>query len=303
MTTPPTSTAVVVGAGIIGCSIALELSRRGWARHRRRQGLDPRVRFHQRLFGHGAVQLRQPAGGGARLGVARALERLGQASRGRRPGGDGDVRQDRAAGAGRRAAGPPARARPHGDPRHPLRDRRPPSRSGGGTPRSTRRGSGPACRVEDEHFWDDPTGEIGGFVQHDSGFVNDATLAAHNLAHAAEQFGATFRWRSTVVDVVRDETRVGGVRLADGTELRASVGRERRRSVVGGAQHDGRRARRLQHLDPRHRAGGHLGPGTCRVRPRRRRHRRPRPRLRHVLPTAPRGNDHRRQLRGRRATR
>ena len=29
MTTPP-STAVVVGAGIIGCSIALELARRGW---------------------------------------------------------------------------------------------------------------------------------------------------------------------------------------------------------------------------------------------------------------------------------
>ena len=57
---------------------------------------------------------------------------------------------------------------------------------------------GPACRVEDDHFWEDPTGELGGFVQQDSGFVNDPTLAAHNFAHAAEEFGATFRWRSAV---------------------------------------------------------------------------------------------------------
>ena len=40
---------------------------------------------------------------------------------------------------------------------------------------------GPACRVEDEHFWEEPTGEVGGFVQPESGFVNDAALAAHNL--------------------------------------------------------------------------------------------------------------------------
>jgi sarcosine oxidase subunit beta len=82
---------------------------------------------------------------------------------------------------------------------------------------------GPACRVEDEHFWDDPTGEVGGFIEHESGFVNDATLAAHNLAYAAEQFGATFRWRSVVVDVLRDEERVRGIKLDDGTELTASV--------------------------------------------------------------------------------
>ena len=82
---------------------------------------------------------------------------------------------------------------------------------------------GPACRVEDEHFWDDPTGEVGGFIQHESGFVNDATLAAHNLAHAAEQFGATFRWRSVVTGVLRDGDQVRGVTFDDGTELTASV--------------------------------------------------------------------------------
>jgi sarcosine oxidase subunit beta len=82
---------------------------------------------------------------------------------------------------------------------------------------------GPACRVEDDHFWDDPTGEVEGFIEHDAGFVNDATLAAHNMAHAAEHLGATFRWRSTVVAVLRDGERVRGVALEDGTELEASV--------------------------------------------------------------------------------
>ncbi|MEO8330633.1 MAG: FAD-dependent oxidoreductase, partial [Candidatus Nanopelagicales bacterium] len=82
---------------------------------------------------------------------------------------------------------------------------------------------GPACRVEDDHFWDEPTGELGGFVQQDSGFVNDPTLAAHNLAHAAEQAGATFSWRSQVAAVEKSNGRVSGVSLAGGETLSASV--------------------------------------------------------------------------------
>ena len=82
---------------------------------------------------------------------------------------------------------------------------------------------GPSCRVEDEHFWVEPTGEIGGFVQADSGFVLDATLAAHNLAYAAEQAGAMFHWRGQVVAVDADEQRVRGVTLADGATLSAEV--------------------------------------------------------------------------------
>jgi sarcosine oxidase, subunit beta len=82
---------------------------------------------------------------------------------------------------------------------------------------------GPACRVEDEHFWADPTGEIGGFFQPDAGFMIDATLAAHNLAYAAERNGATFRWRARVVGIERDDARVHGVRLADGEVIEADV--------------------------------------------------------------------------------
>ncbi len=82
---------------------------------------------------------------------------------------------------------------------------------------------GPACRVEDDHFWAEPSGELGGFVQPDSGFVTDPALAAHNLAHAAEQAGASFRWRAQVVGVLRDAGRVTGLRLSDGETLEAAV--------------------------------------------------------------------------------
>jgi sarcosine oxidase, subunit beta len=82
---------------------------------------------------------------------------------------------------------------------------------------------GPSCRVEDEHFWDEPTGELGGFYQPDAGFMDDATLAAHNFAHAAQENGASFRWHATVTGVLRNGERVLGVALADGTELPAEV--------------------------------------------------------------------------------
>ena len=82
---------------------------------------------------------------------------------------------------------------------------------------------GPSCRVEDEHFWDEPTGELGGFYQPDAGFMDDATLAAHNFAHAAQENGARFRWHATVTGVLRDDARVLGVTLSDGTEIPAEV--------------------------------------------------------------------------------
>ncbi|MEO8107221.1 MAG: FAD-dependent oxidoreductase [Actinomycetes bacterium] len=221
MSTPRPS-AVVVGAGIIGCSIALELSRRGWAVTVVDKGATPgcgstsassaMVRFnydnlqevvlawesHARWVEWSKhLGVEDPAGHASfvRTGLLvldgelldRSLE-LGHMDTLGIPYEALDADQIRG--------------------RYPALD---PSRIG------------PACRVEDDHFWDDPTGEIGGFVQPDSGFVNDATLAAHNLAHAAEQSGTTFQWRSTVTDVTQDGGRVTGVQLADGHHLAADV--------------------------------------------------------------------------------
>jgi len=81
----------------------------------------------------------------------------------------------------------------------------------------------PPKRLDDDAFWAEPDGELGAFWNPDGGFVDDAQLAAANLAAAAERRGVTLRFRSTVVGVRQAGGRVTGVDLADGTALSAPV--------------------------------------------------------------------------------
>ena len=81
----------------------------------------------------------------------------------------------------------------------------------------------PPRPVTDERFWTPATGRLGGYFTPDAGFVDDPQLAAHNLMVAAEANGSRFRFRSKVVEVGRDGDRVAGVRLDDGTMVRAPI--------------------------------------------------------------------------------
>ncbi|MEU6674108.1 FAD-binding oxidoreductase [Streptomyces sp. NPDC046925] len=81
----------------------------------------------------------------------------------------------------------------------------------------------PPKRIDDEAFWADPTGELGALYMPDAGFVDDPMLAAQNLADAAAHHGAAFRFRRRVVDVIRTGGRVEGVRLDSGEVLEAPV--------------------------------------------------------------------------------
>jgi sarcosine oxidase subunit beta len=212
---PDRQSAVVIGAGIIGCSIGLELARRGWAVSVVDKGSTPgcgstsassaMVRFNYDSLPEAALAWEAAArwnSWGEHLG---ATDPAGMAHFVR----TGLLDRETAL-AHMRSLGIPyeeldadaIRAR------YPALD---PVRLG------------PACRVEDEHFWDDPSGELGGFLQLDSGFVNDPALAAHNLAHAAEQSGAHFRWRGQVTGVSQENGRVTGVSLADGATISAPV--------------------------------------------------------------------------------
>jgi sarcosine oxidase subunit beta len=81
----------------------------------------------------------------------------------------------------------------------------------------------PPRAIGDEQFWAEPTGELGGFYTPEGGFVDDPGLAAHNLWAAATARGATSIFRAAVAEIRRESDRVRGVRLADGREIDADI--------------------------------------------------------------------------------
>ena len=81
----------------------------------------------------------------------------------------------------------------------------------------------PPKQPSDGAFWADPAGELSGCWTPDAGFIDDPQLAAENLADAARRAGADFRFRAEVVEICRQDGRVSGIALADGTRLHAPV--------------------------------------------------------------------------------
>jgi sarcosine oxidase, subunit beta len=81
----------------------------------------------------------------------------------------------------------------------------------------------PPRSPSDEVFWADATGELGGFFTPEGGFVDDPGLAAHNLWTAATAQGAVSMFRAEVAEVRRDDSGVAGVTLADGRRVDAAI--------------------------------------------------------------------------------
>ncbi|WP_340536962.1 NAD(P)/FAD-dependent oxidoreductase [Nocardioides sp. GXZ039] len=71
----------------------------------------------------------------------------------------------------------------------------------------------PPKRVADDAFWADSSSTLGAVYTPDGGYVNDPQLAAQNLATAAAQRGARFVLNRRVVGIDRVGGRVTGVRL------------------------------------------------------------------------------------------
>jgi len=83
---------------------------------------------------------------------------------------------------------------------------------------------GPPRKPEDEGFAEPGQALIDGALFFpDAGYVNDPQLAAHNLQRAAEAHGAEFRFNTEVLGIRRQADRVDGVDLADGTSICAPV--------------------------------------------------------------------------------
>jgi sarcosine oxidase, subunit beta len=82
----------------------------------------------------------------------------------------------------------------------------------------------PPKPVDDPHFWDDSTTEIaGGVFTPDAGYIPDPQLATHNLRCAVEAQGGRFLLKRQVVGIERSSGRVGGVLLEGGERLAADV--------------------------------------------------------------------------------
>jgi sarcosine oxidase, subunit beta len=82
----------------------------------------------------------------------------------------------------------------------------------------------PPKRPDDPKFWAESDQELPGAIYTPgSGYMNDPQLTSHNLQRAAEAHGGEFLFRATVEEIRRDNGRVKGVTLADGLQIDAPI--------------------------------------------------------------------------------
>ncbi len=80
----------------------------------------------------------------------------------------------------------------------------------------------PPRRIDDPAFWEDTQERLGALWTPDAGFVDDPSLAAVNLANSARRRGAQFVLGRAVTGVLGADTTTG-VALSDGTQVHAPV--------------------------------------------------------------------------------
>ena len=90
-------------------------------------------------------------------------------------------------------------------------------------PGITTRYYSPPQSIHDPAFWDESTRDLSAFYNPDGGFIDDPSLAARNLATAAARHGAAFRFKTKVTGVLREGNVVRGVTLDDGSEVHADI--------------------------------------------------------------------------------
>ncbi len=81
----------------------------------------------------------------------------------------------------------------------------------------------PPRTVEDPRFADDPKTDINGYWTPEGGFVNDPMLSAQNFMDAARKLGVEVRLNSEVVEIRKDAGAVVGITLADGEQIDAPI--------------------------------------------------------------------------------
>ena len=69
--------------------------------------------------------------------------------------------------------------------------------------------------VKSDEFFNEASEELGAIFSKHGGYVSDPLLAAQNFAFAAKREGVNFKFRKAVVGIEKKDGRVSGVRVAD----------------------------------------------------------------------------------------
>ena len=75
----------------------------------------------------------------------------------------------------------------------------------------------PPKRLDDEAFWEDAEESLGAIFTPNGGYIDDPLLATENLAQAAIAAGVSFRFKSKVTAILKEGNKVIGVEI-DGSE-------------------------------------------------------------------------------------
>lgn len=83
---------------------------------------------------------------------------------------------------------------------------------------------GPPKRIDDPLFGEENNKKIIGAIHvPEAGYVNDPQLASYNLFMAAKQKGAEFRFNEKVIKILKSENKVEGVGLKNGDKVFAPI--------------------------------------------------------------------------------
>ena len=81
----------------------------------------------------------------------------------------------------------------------------------------------PPSLPNEEHFFENAEGKLGGFFVPSGGFIDDPQLAAQNLMDAARHFGTKVSLRTSVISIEKEQNKVYGVRLDNGETIKSSI--------------------------------------------------------------------------------
>ncbi|MDR1825344.1 MAG: FAD-binding oxidoreductase [Bifidobacteriaceae bacterium] len=81
----------------------------------------------------------------------------------------------------------------------------------------------PPKPIDDDHFWDDPSGTLGAIFTPEAGFIDDPRLACENFANAAKRAGAVTLYKTRVIGIEQGSDGVWRVRLDSGETVEAPV--------------------------------------------------------------------------------